>query len=214
LWSALPEGGLKRQMLTELNKTAALPEGELAALWVNASPSAADGARAPNATRRSTRPASAFAASRRAPRKPEDRIVHLLLTQPAWWDQLTAEDHELLHALPAPHGELMAWLERDIVEHGPRPWAAIRTALAAEDSAASALTALRLDDSEEFETAVSDLRLLLDGRLLEGVKARQRELAAAAASDPQALLEFRQTQERVRQLTQRMQDTRLASSQT
>ena len=104
----------------------------------------------------------------------------MLLTQPAWWDQLTAEDHELLHALPAPHGELLAWLERDIVEHGPRPWAAVRTALAAEDSAAAALGSLRLDDHEEFEAAASDLRLLLDGRLLEVVKARQRELAQLA----------------------------------
>ncbi len=209
LWGALPEGGLKRQMLGELNKSAALPEGELATLWVPASaPKAAEGRSAP----RHARPASAFAASRRAPRKPEDRIVHLLLMQPAWWDQLTAEDHELLHALPAPHGELVAWLERDIVEHGPRPWAAIRTALAAEEGVAAAHSALRLDDNEEFEAAASDLRLLLDGRLLEAVKARQRELATVVATDPQALVEFRQTQERVRQLTQRMQDTMLAAS--
>ncbi len=37
LWSALPEGGLKRQMLAELNKSAALPEGELAATWASSS---------------------------------------------------------------------------------------------------------------------------------------------------------------------------------
>jgi DNA primase len=207
LWAALPEGGLKRQMLSELNKTAVLPEGELAALWLNTGSSAAPG------SRRFARPASAFAASRRAPRKPEDRIVHLLLKQAAWWDQLTAEDHELLHALPAPHGELVAWLERDIVEHGPRPWAAIRTALAAEEAAAGALVRLRLEDSEEFDATVSDLRLLLDGQLLDAVKARQRELAMTAASDPQALVEFRQTQQRVRQLTERMQQTRLAASE-
>jgi DNA primase len=213
LWAALPDGGLKRQMLGELNKAALLPEGELAALWVSPGPSTADGARSAGAARRPYRPPRAFAASRRAPRKPEDRIVHLLLTQPAWWDQLTAEDHDLLHALPPPHGELVAWLERDIVEHGPRPWAAIRTALAAEETAAASLGALRLDDNEEFEAAASDLRLLLDGRLLEAVKARQRELAGAVATDPQALVEFRQTQERVRQLTQRMSDTRQAASQ-
>jgi DNA primase len=214
LWNALPEGGLKRQMLTEINKTAALADGELATLWLApAAATASDGTPAAGGyARRSSRPASAFAASRRAPRKPEDRIVHLLLTQPAWWDQLTAEDHELLHALPAPHGELVAWLERDIVEHGPRPWAAVRIALAAEDSAAAALAALRLDENEEFEATASDLRLLLDGRLLEGVKARQRELATSVASDPQALAEFRLTQERVRQLSQRMVDTRLAAS--
>ncbi len=213
LWSALPgdgSGGLKRQMLTELNKTAVLPEGELATLWVAASaPRASDGRTGP----RNARPASAFAASRRAPRKPEDRIVHLLLTQPAWWDQLTAEDHELLHALPAPHGELVAWLERDIVEHGPRPWAAVRTAVAADDGTAAALAALRMDESEEFEADASALRLLLDDRLVHRLKARQRELEPALAlNDVRAAAEHRQAGGRIRDLTVRMQAARQAAS--
>ena len=212
LWAALPEGGLKRQMLSELNKNAALPEGELAALWLSAAPSTGDGARAPNA-RRFARPASAFAASRRAPRKPEDRIVHLLLTQPAWWDQLSAEDHELLHALPAPHGELVAWLERDIVEHGPRPWAAVRTAVAADDMAATALAALRMDESEEFEADPSALRLLLDDRLVQLLKARQRELEPSLAlNDAAAAAEHRQAQDRIRALTVRILAARQAAS--
>ena len=46
LWSALPEGALKRQMLDELNTAAALPESELAALWMNAGRLAAAGAAA------------------------------------------------------------------------------------------------------------------------------------------------------------------------
>lgn len=208
LWSALPEGGLKRQMLTELNKTALLPEGELAALWRTASaPTTAEG-RAP----RPSRP-SAFAASRRAPRKPEDRIVHLLLTQPAWWDQLTAEDHELLHALPAPHGELVAWLERDIVEHGPRPWAAVRMAVAADESTAAALAALRMEDSEEFEADASALRLLLDDRLVHMLNARQRELEPALAlNDANAATQYRHTGGRISELKARMQAARQAAS--
>jgi DNA primase len=211
LWSALPEGGLKRQMLGELNKAAALPEGELAMLWVQQVPAAAH--ETPRGGRGWTRaPGASFTATRRAPRRPEDRIVHLLLMQPAWWDQLSAEDHELLHALPAPHGELVAWLERDIVEHGARPWAAVRTALADEAGAAAALAALRLDDSEDFEAGPADLRLLLDGRLLEAVRARQRELAAAVATDPEALAEYRSTQERVQQLNARMNAARQEAS--
>ncbi len=210
LWGALPEGGLKRQMLGELTKSAALPEGELAALWVVASaPKAAAGRSAP----RHARPASAFAASRRAPRKPEDRIVHLLLTQPAWWDQLTAEDHELLHALPAPHGELVAWLERDIVEHGPRPWAAVRTAVAADVSTATALAALRMDESEEFEADASALRLLLDDRVVQMLQARQRELEPALAlNDAAAAAEHRQARDRIRDLKVRMQAARQEAS--
>jgi DNA primase len=210
LWSALPEGGLKRQMLGEFNKTALLPDGELATLWVQ--PSAVPAQGAIRAGRAWARPGASFAATRRAPRRPEDRIVHLLLMQPSWWDQLTAEDHELLHALPAPHGELVAWLERDIVEHGARPWAAVRTALADEDAAAAALASLRLDESEDFEAGPADLRLLLDGRLLDATQARQRELAATVATDPAALAEYRKTQERVQQLTARMNAARQEAS--
>jgi DNA primase len=212
LWAALPEGALKRQMLNELNKAAALPEGELAATWLAAPPAAAERAPSSLTGGRAPRRPSAFSASRRAPRKPEDRIVHLLLMQPAWWDQLTAEDHELLHRLAPPHGDLMAWLERDIVEHGPRPWASVRTALAADEGAARALAELHLDDSQEYEAAAGDLRLLLDGRLLEAVEARQRELAAAAANDPAAMAEYRDTLVRSRQLRQRVSASRAAAA--
>jgi DNA primase len=212
LWSALPgdgSGGLKRQMLAELNKAAVLPDGELATQWLAAASVPAQRARTPFTAAR----AGGFAATRRAPRRPEDRIVQLLLTHPAWWDGLTAEDHELLHALAAPHGELVAWLERDIVEHGPRPWAAVRTTLAADDVAAAALAALRLDESDEFDAGPDALRMLLDERLIEATKGRQRLLETAlAANDPQAATEYRQAQERVRSLTDRLRAARQAAS--
>jgi DNA primase len=219
LWNALPgdgSGGLKRQMLTELNKAAALPEGELATSWLAASAGGSGGgARTAPGIVRAGRAPSAFAASRRAPRKPEDRIVALLLMQPAWWDTLTAEDHELLHALASPHAELVGWLERDIVEHGPRPWAAVRTALAADDACATSLAALRLDDSDDFEADPSALRLLLDDRLVQSLKAQQRELETALTrSDPAAVAAHRQAQDRIRALSQRMQAARQAASDT
>jgi DNA primase len=199
LWSALPEGGLKRQMLAEINKAAGLPEGELAQSWAPG-PTAARAA-AP----RPVRSPGAFAASRRAPRKPEDRIVQLLLMQPAWWDTLTAEDHELLHALPGAHGQLVGWLERDIVEHGARPWAAVRTALAEDEAVSQALVTLRLDESDDFEAGPSDLRLLLDDRLVESIKAHQRSLEGAlAGNDAAAVSEYRRAEARVKELKLRM----------
>jgi DNA primase len=211
LWSALPDGGLKRQMLTELNKTAMLADGELASQWLAAPARPADGARGGGA--RWQRPASAFAASRRAPRKPEDRIVQLLLMQPAWWERLTTEDHELLHALPAAHGVLVAWLERDIVEHGPRPWAAVKAALDADDAGAAALAALRLDESEDFEADESALRLLIDDRLVQALKARQRELEGALArNDPAAAAAHREAQKRIDALTDRIRALRRDAS--
>lgn len=213
LWAALPDGGFRRQMLAEFAKAATVPETEIAAQW---QPAAAAPVPAPRHRSGSSgpvqRPPSSFAATRRAPRRPEDRIVHLLLTQPAWWDQLTAEDHDLLHALPPPHGELIAWLERDIVEHGPRPWAAVRTALADQDSVASALAALRLDESEDYDAGPTDLRLLLDGRLLDALEARQRELVAVATVDPQARAEYQASLARAQLLRARISTARQGSS--
>jgi DNA primase len=213
LWTALPDGGFRRQMLAEFAKAAALPEAELTGQWRPAGASTpAEGGRKRADVAPMPRPGSSFAATRRAPRRPEDRIVHLLLTQPSWWDQLTAEDHELLHALPPPHGELLAWLERDIVEHGPRPWAAVRTALVAHESAGAALATLKLDDSEDYDAGPTDLRLLLDGRLLDALEARQRDLVAAAASDPQARAEYQASLGRAQQLRARISAARQSAS--
>ena len=210
LWATLPDGGFRRQMLAELARTANLPEAELAAQWATAGAPAQRERPAP-ATAAGPSPArrtGGFAASRRAPRRPEDRIVHLLLTQPSWWDSLTVEDHDLLHALPAPHGELVAWLERDIVEHGPRPWAAVRTALADDASLGQALASVGFDESDDMGAGLADLRLLLDGKLLQALEARQTALAPAAAADPQARADYQATSERVRQLRARIDTTR------
>jgi DNA primase len=197
-------------MLTELARTATLPEADLASQWAapSASPPRERFAPAPAAGPSPSRRPSGFAASRRAPRRPEDRIVHLLLTQPSWWDSLTVEDHDLLHALPAPHGDLLAWLERDIVEHGPRPWAAVRTALADDAALGQALASVGFDESDDMGAGQADLRLLLDGKLLQALEARQTALAPGAAADPLARAEYQSISERVRMLRSRIDTNR------
>ena len=204
LWAALPDGALKRQMLTELTRLAALPEGELQAQW---QPTAAVGSAPGGAfrvgARRRPSAIGSHAASRRAPRRPEDRIVQSLLMQAAWWDRLTVEDHELLHALPAPHGELIAWLESDLMEHGARPWAALRAALGGNEHLQAAV-AHWADDQDDSEADFAGLRRLLDGRLLESLGAQQRALADSVSSDPQARASFQRLFERMRLLKRRL----------
>jgi len=55
--------------------------------------------------------------------------VGLLLANAQAWDQLSADDHAMLAHLPAPHGAVFSWLESQLHEHGPQPWAALREAL-------------------------------------------------------------------------------------
>ena len=204
LWQALPEGALKRQMLGEIARTAALPEAELQSQWAPAASSPPPAAARSWPPRQGVRPS--LAAARRPPRRPEDRIVQLLLMQASWWDRLSAEDHELLHALPSPHLELVVWLERDVTEHGPRPWAALRAALA-DNTSLQAIVGAAGNDAEELEAEFSDLRRLLDGRLLEQLGAEQRSLANAAATDPQARASFQRLFERMRVLKQQLGPT-------
>ena len=210
LWSALPDGALKRQMLAQIGKLAELPEFELQREWAGA-PAAGAVAASARAARGDSggawRATQRSGGQRKAPRKPEDRIVAILLTHAAWWDRLTTEDHDLLHRLAEPHGALLAWLERDLSEHGPRPWAAIRAALGGDAALSAALAQTAASDDGDDSAEFSDLRRLLDGRLLDALKAEQPALALAAGADPQAREAYQRSFERMRQLKQRSGST-------
>jgi DNA primase len=47
----------------------------------------------------------------------------------ALWEDLAEEDRLLLHDLPGPHGDLVRWLERLLLNVGPTSWAAVEAAL-------------------------------------------------------------------------------------
>jgi DNA primase len=192
LWGALPDGALKRQVLGDVARTAALPDAELAVLW-RAAPAAARPAAAPRMPQAATR-----ALTRRAPRRPEDRAVAMLLADGAWWDRLTAEDHELLHALPPPHGTLVAWLERELAEHGPRPWAVTQAALAEQPELAQALAAM--GGAPEIEPQFDELRSALNRLLLQDIERRIEALVPQAATDDAAQAQFKQLSDRRRHL--------------
>jgi DNA primase len=214
LWQALPEGGFKRQMLAELARTAQLDEQALAVQFAPARALQAPADSAPSAPSRQ-RALGRLAATRRSPRKPEERIARLLLTQPAWWEKLNAEDLTLLHQFPAPQGPLLAWLERDLTEHGARPWASIRAALADAPELADALQhVLPGDDAaDDFDASFEDLRVLLDGRLLEALEAQQRALAPRVAADAAAKSEFAALHKRTLALKQQILAARAVSSE-
>ena len=151
LWSALPDGMLKRQLLGEIASRAALALDELATAWrTGATPQArpAPGRRATPDPRR---------AARQAVRQPYDRLAWMLLLESAWWEELDAADHALLCALPGWHGDAFRLLDRQNAEHGPQPWAALREQVGSQ---AWGPAALALVDGEDpaIEPLVEDLR--------------------------------------------------------
>ncbi|NML14332.1 DNA primase [Azohydromonas caseinilytica] len=214
LWNALPEGALRLQLLAELARRGALPLEELTALW-QAHPAGRGAPRAPApapAEPGVDRPAPGFnrprGAARRsggrvAPRQREDRVLQMLLAHAEWWDQLSPQAHDLLHGLPAPHGALVAWLERELHEHGPRPWAALRVALEQEPLAEEARAALPGD--EPGEETLADLERAVEALHLKEVQAELEALAMDLPVDP---AQREQHMARIRELTALSQELR------
>jgi DNA primase len=129
------------------------------------------------------------------PKRPEDRVVQMLFGQPAWWHDLPADEHDLLHHLPEPHGTLIAWLERDLAEHGARPWAVIREALEVDEMLDDATRALADGDADPGATP-ADLRRAMDTLLVRELGARLDTLAKEFATRRDALDEYRQIKHR------------------
>ncbi len=202
LWSALPDGALKRQLLREMAAAGGLDAADLAELWQGRD----TGARSADAgrVRRSGPGEAAYrpgsrplprAAARLAPSSPADHVLRMLMLHSGWWDELSPDDHSLLHGLPPPHGPLFAWLERQLADHGAMSWASLEQGLLADGLS---LPAPLLAGGGGFgeEVALADLRRVVDGLWIERLGALQTELIARAATDAAALREWREVSRR------------------
>ncbi len=164
LWSALPEGMLKRQLLGEIASHAALPAEELASGWRAVDAPRQRTAASPGTVGRPRRP------TRQVMRQPHDRLAWMLLLESSWWEQLSAADHALLCALPGWHGETFRFIDRAMAERGAQPWAALRELLAGEAWGASALALVDAEDPaiepllEDLHGSMAQLRVAGDKR--------------------------------------------------
>jgi DNA primase len=215
LWNLLPDGALKRQLLAEIAKQVQLSASELAELWALSerpagqaasarASGAGDGRYAP-ASPATKAPARARAGLRALPVSRADHAVRLLLGHSGAWDSLSSEDHVLLCGLDEPHGPLMGWLESQLHEHGPQPWAALREGLREHPGEA---LALKLMSGGELVSAASaaetmqELRNLLNLILDDQLKVMQDQAAKALETDlsPEAQQRYRELQARRRGL--------------
>ncbi len=189
LWSALPDGVLKRQLLGELAELAQLDARDLLDLWQRANarevqrapgaaaahpvrkhpqdpddPQAMGGDLAPRPARRRRESPPPWPGPSRMPRSlPSARIDHaarLLLSHMDFMEHLGHEDHAVLCAQNAPHGPLFVWIEDLFHTAGPLPWAVLRERL--RDHPCEAL-ALRVMTGAHAQTEgdLQELRLEL-----------------------------------------------------
>ena len=230
LWSLLPDGALKRQLLAEIADQVLIDSRELLQIWQPASardyknnsgsrPSGKgqrpktpevpggvphfeefsgnfadlhdEGAYAaslpalagPASTSRS-RPARRIA-GRVLPASRADRVLRLMLTDPQSWDKLSGEEHALLCELPAPHGPLFVWLESQLHEHGPQPWAALREGLREHPQEKHAVDQIA-QLPEGIECDWNEVRSILDQLLKLKRQQEMVDLLPQVMADPSA----------------------------
>ena len=217
LWTQLPDGALKRQLLTEIATLVQLANRELTDLWsprdTAPKPSgrghkggAYTGARRPDSfgQRSGTyRAGGGNVPGRIAPASRADHAVRILLGQMALWDAFSAEDHAMLCQLPSPHGPLFVWLERQVHEHGPQPWGAAREGLREHESEPLALRVMGTPEMaglDEPDETLQELRNLLRRMLVEHIKTQETAAIEASRTDPSALQRYRELQARRREL--------------
>ncbi len=219
LWTALPDGALKRQLLGDIADLVQLSGRELTELWLGRAAAAkpeygkrSKGADAmtmqgsgSHSSRFSTPPTRR---GRVAPTGRADHAARLLLTHRNAWEALSNEDHSMLCELPAPHGPLFLWLESQLHEHGPQPWGALREALVGHEHEGLALRLMAEPEVEPVEPSesVRELRALLNRMLVERIKLQETQAIEAAASDPLALERYRALQARRRDLEVKAND--------
>jgi DNA primase len=213
LWMALPDGALKRQLLTEIGNLVQLGGHELQDLWQPKPPTYDPQKRSsfsnPNRSRNKDGADRPFASklpgvlSSFGQRTPitsrAERAARILLGDLAALDTLSGEDHAMLAEQAAPLGPLFAWIESQAQEHGPMPWGALREGLREHPAEALALKLMSgaelLSDTGQAETR-QELRQLLDRMLIERLGSQMNEAIAASKSDPAALARYRELQKR------------------
>ena len=188
LWSAMPAGALKRQLLAQFGQLARLDAGELTTLWEGREGAAnRTVAAAPRAPVRRWRLVSQGAANLL------DRAVWLLLQHSELWAALDGESHDLLAAQAAPYDLFFGCIERSVLEHGPLAASALLDELRGQAQvhdnggpAVLARIAAFHDPSAETDIA-AELALLLDRLRLQAVEEELKLLfESGSAQSPDA----------------------------
>ena len=185
LWSALPDGALKRQLLAEIAALVQLDVAELSQLWGQAMPVAAWSRRRNEPAPRPARP------GRTLPPGRADRALQIVLAEASAWETLSQDDHQLLCELAAPHGPLFSWLDSQIHDHGPLPWDALRGALLGHEHEAFAVGQVG-KVFPDIENDLQELRQILTLERKRRDDEETTELVSRAKTDPAAYEQLKQ----------------------
>ena len=188
LWSALPDGALKRQLLVELAATGRDDPDQLLRQWGHATPA--------RPAARSAAPT--WQAPRRAARVSKgaanllDRAIWLLLHRCETWAALDGESHDILAAQAAPYGLFFGAIERSLHEHGALAPAALldelRTLAEGVEGGTAVLTRVAaFHDPESSTDLAKELTLVIAKLRLQAVNDELTQLIELGIESPDAL---------------------------
>ena len=193
LWSALPEGALKRQLLGDLASAARDDAAQLLRQWGHASA-----------------PARVFAPAHPPPRRARplskgtanllDRAVWLLLQRSETWAQLDGETHDILAAQDAPYDLFFGCIERCVHEHGPLAPGAMLAELregVRQDAGGMAVVSriAAFHDPESDSDISHELSLVIDKLRLQAVDDELKLLFDSGVQSPDAQRRSRELME-------------------
>ncbi|MES3001178.1 MAG: DNA primase [Pseudomonadota bacterium] len=193
LWTLMPEGALKRQLLGEFAERSQLGLHELQELWGIAK------AAAPS--RKSDRKSAqyggrAYGSGRRHAIKPKsvalaEHVARYVLKNSGCWAELSDADHHLLCELPAPHGDLFSWIDTAFHDRGAEAWAVLQLGIQGEPFADLAQRLIDMDNlqpygnsTEVVDVALDEVRLAMRGIHLDSIAEEIAQVNKLPASDP------------------------------
>ena len=164
LWTQLPEGALRRQLLGEIADLVQIDLRELEGLWTGKRPGTVP-ARAPRSGRNGLGGWSAGdVAPARRPRSgvrppleaSASNVARMVLANARLWELLSHAEHDLLCGLEGDFGELFRWLDHQAHEHGPQPLAALAVGMQGQPFEAAARRVIELDKLQPSGRVVED----------------------------------------------------------
>jgi len=157
LWTQLPDGMLRGQVLADLAATAGVAADALDASW--------SGTPRPRSAPRQTQWSAPSRQRTREATKLLDRTAWLLARHPDLWLSLSEADHARLGGLPLPHGPFFCALERIVHDHGVLTLDALDGEIAslsqAETIAPLMVRVRGLHHFEQDDNAATDLAALM-----------------------------------------------------
>ncbi|MHB1123682.1 MAG: DNA primase [Ramlibacter sp.] len=200
LWTQLPEGALRRQLLGEIADLVQIDLRELEGLWTGKRPGSAP-ARGPRSGRNGP---GAWRGGGEAPaRRPRggvrpsleasaSNIARMLLANARLWEMLSHAEHDLLCGLEGDFGELFRWLDHQAHEHGPQPLAALSVGMQGQPFEAAARRVIELDKLQPSGRVVedpgftaADLRAALVKLQLDVLDQELKRVQALPPTDPE-----------------------------